>query len=109
MNPYYLGGMLVGAIIAVFILSRILLVGTKGWPVSKWKLVYINLISASLSISWAIIGNGISAGGTFANVAQSFAVYGSAQCLVLAFDLFRYEKNIQAEKITPQGRIEPRF
>jgi hypothetical protein len=84
MNPYYLGGMLVGAVIAVTVLSRILLAGTKGWPLSKWKLFYINIISAIISISWAIIGNAISAGGTLSNMGRSFVVYGSAQCLVFA-------------------------
>jgi hypothetical protein len=111
MNPYYLGGQLVGAIIAVTILSRILMAGTKSWPLSAWKLFYINILTAVLSISWAIIGNAISAGGTLSNVGQSFVVYGSAQCLVFAVDLLRYRRGTRDNPDAPpiQSRVEPRF
>jgi hypothetical protein len=56
MNPYYVAGQLIGAIIAVAILSRILFAGAKGWPSSFWKLCYVNALSAILAISWAIVG-----------------------------------------------------
>ena len=111
MNPYYVGGQLVGAIIAVTVLSRILLSGTKSWPSSPWKLFYVNLLTAIISISWAIIGTAISAGGMLLHVGQSFAVYGSAQCLVLAIDLLWYQRKTRADAvvISPESRVDPRF
>jgi hypothetical protein len=108
----YLVGQLIGAVIAVTALSRILFAGTKSWPLSAWKLFYINILSAVLAISWAIIGNGISAGGTFSNVGRSFVIYGSAQCLVLAVDLlrYRYRRGRGDQELPPiQTRVEPRF
>jgi hypothetical protein len=108
MNPYYLAGSLFGATIAVTILSRILMAGTKDWPLSSWKLFYINALTAALAISWAIVGSAISAGGTLTHVAERFAIYGSAQLLVFAVDLLRYWRTAP-EAATPQNRVEPRF
>jgi hypothetical protein len=76
MNPYYVAGQLFGAIIAVTILSRILFLGTKGWPLSAWKLIYINMLSAIISILLTIIGSAVSGGGMLIHIGQAFAIYG---------------------------------
>lgn len=109
MNPYYLGGMLMGALLPAIIISRVLLFGAKGWALSAWKLFYINILSAMICILLAIIGNAVSAGGVLSNVGESIAVYGFAQCLVLAFDLLRYQRKTRSLVVPEQHRVEPRF
>jgi hypothetical protein len=104
----YLVGQLIGAVIAVGALSRLLFACTKSWPYSSWKLLFINILSGVLSISWAIIGYAVSAGGVLGQAGRLFIVYGSAQCLVLAVDLLRYRSRIQ-NSVRTQTRVEPRF
>jgi hypothetical protein len=41
---------------------------TTAWPTSAGKLIYINVLSTMLSISWAVIGSAISAGGVLTGV-----------------------------------------
>jgi uncharacterized membrane protein len=74
-------GQLIGAAIAVGVLSRLLFASTKNWPHSTWKIFFINILSALLSISWAIIGHAVSAGGVLGQVGRIFVVYGAAHAL----------------------------
>jgi len=79
--------MLVGALIATFVLSRLLLAGAKAWPTSYRKHIYVNVLSGLITLLLAVIGN--SGAGRLIQPWLSAAVYGSAQCFVLLADLLR--------------------
>ena len=108
MNIYYFGGMLGGAFVIVFLLSRLLLACAKAWPNSYWKFVFFNVLSGIIAILLGIIGHTVSAGGKLAGVAISFVAYGSMQIVVFLIDILRLRNELKKSR-SDSPRTEPRF
>jgi hypothetical protein len=78
--------LLIRALVAVFLGSRLIWLVTKRWPDSIGKAVFINAVTALAAVIIAAFGFAHGGPPRF-NMAQS--VYGRAQLIVLLFDVIR--------------------
>lgn len=82
-------GFFVGAVIGVFLASRLLWFGARSWQDSLRKAIYINAVSALILIPLAAIGG---ADGGPPRLGESFVIYGLAQIIVLFIDILRLKR-----------------
>jgi hypothetical protein len=79
---------LLGALVGIFLISRLFWVVTRAWPNSLGKAVFLNVICAAIVIPLDyLLRDDVS-------FIEELALYGACQAAVLIFDLFRVRKNL---------------
>jgi hypothetical protein len=79
--------LIVGALVATYLISRLVGLFAKRWPDSIGKAVSVNAVSAIIVVLAGAFAS--AADGSTPKFYLALLIYGGAQLIVLTFDLFR--------------------
>lgn len=82
--------LIVGALVATYLISRLVGLAAKRWPDTIGKAVFVNAVSAIIVVVAGAFGS--AADGSPPKFYFALLIYGGAQLIVLTFDVVRLVK-----------------